>query len=156
MSSRTRPNRVYPTLEAALARFRFMPPQGCENTYIADFIAQWLELGPLPQLIKDTNAYSDWKSELLAPMRDESIALARDVLRGPQPTLTNLLTARHTFVSDSLARYYDFTPDSDGRVDLTGSARLGLLTQAALMSVKGNSYRTSPVRRSLPAVSSGS
>ena len=38
--ARTLPNRVYPTLEAALARFRFMPPQGCENPFIADFIAR--------------------------------------------------------------------------------------------------------------------
>ena len=38
--ARTQPNRVYPTLEAALARFRFMPPQGCKNPYIADFIAR--------------------------------------------------------------------------------------------------------------------
>ena len=37
---RTKPNRVYPTLEEALARFRFMPPQGCSNLYIADFIAR--------------------------------------------------------------------------------------------------------------------
>jgi pimeloyl-ACP methyl ester carboxylesterase len=37
---RATPNRVYPTLEAALARFRFMPPQSCENFYIADFIAR--------------------------------------------------------------------------------------------------------------------
>jgi pimeloyl-ACP methyl ester carboxylesterase len=37
---RTQPNRVYPTLAAALARFRFMPPQGCTNLYIADFIAR--------------------------------------------------------------------------------------------------------------------
>ena len=37
---RTQPNRVYPTLEAALARFRFMPPQGCKNPFIADFIAR--------------------------------------------------------------------------------------------------------------------
>jgi pimeloyl-ACP methyl ester carboxylesterase len=38
--SRTQPNRVYPTLAAALARFRFMPPQGCSNLFIADFIAR--------------------------------------------------------------------------------------------------------------------
>jgi pimeloyl-ACP methyl ester carboxylesterase len=38
--ARTQPNRVYPTLEAALARFRFMPPQGCKNPFIADFIAR--------------------------------------------------------------------------------------------------------------------
>ncbi|MDB5455495.1 MAG: alpha/beta hydrolase fold protein [Caulobacter sp.] len=32
--------KVYPTLEAALARFRLAPPQACENVYIADFIAR--------------------------------------------------------------------------------------------------------------------
>ena len=35
-----RPTRVYPTLAAALARFRFAPPQPCENLYIADHIAR--------------------------------------------------------------------------------------------------------------------
>jgi pimeloyl-ACP methyl ester carboxylesterase len=38
--SRHRANRVYPTLEEALARFRFAPPQGCETLYIADHIAR--------------------------------------------------------------------------------------------------------------------
>jgi len=37
---RTRPNRVYATLEEALTRFRFMPPQVPGNLYIADFIAR--------------------------------------------------------------------------------------------------------------------
>ena len=45
---RSQPNRVYPTLEAALARFRFMPPQGCKNPFIADFIARRsLKLAPM-------------------------------------------------------------------------------------------------------------
>ena len=35
-----RPKRVYPTLKAALARFRFMPPQAAGNLYVADFIAR--------------------------------------------------------------------------------------------------------------------
>jgi pimeloyl-ACP methyl ester carboxylesterase len=38
--SRSRPNRVYPTLEEALTRFRFAPPQACETPYIADHIAR--------------------------------------------------------------------------------------------------------------------
>ena len=38
--SRQHPNRVYPTLTEALARFRLAPPQGCENLYIADYIAR--------------------------------------------------------------------------------------------------------------------
>jgi pimeloyl-ACP methyl ester carboxylesterase len=35
-----RPARVYPTLAAALARFRLMPPQPAGNPFIADFIAR--------------------------------------------------------------------------------------------------------------------
>jgi pimeloyl-ACP methyl ester carboxylesterase len=35
-----RPTRLYPTLAAALARFRFAPEQPCENLYIADHIAR--------------------------------------------------------------------------------------------------------------------
>jgi len=37
---RERGNRVYPDLTTALARFRLAPPQGCENLYIADYIAR--------------------------------------------------------------------------------------------------------------------
>jgi len=39
-AARTRPNRVYATLEEALTRFRFMPPQVPGNLYVADFIAR--------------------------------------------------------------------------------------------------------------------
>ncbi|MEL6752716.1 MAG: alpha/beta hydrolase [Pseudomonadota bacterium] len=38
--SRPRGNRVYPTLTAALARFRLAPPQPCENHFILDYIAR--------------------------------------------------------------------------------------------------------------------
>ncbi len=37
---RVSPNRVYATLPEALARFRLAPPQGCENLFIADWIAR--------------------------------------------------------------------------------------------------------------------
>jgi pimeloyl-ACP methyl ester carboxylesterase len=35
-----RPTRLYPSLTAALARFRFAPEQPCDNLYIADHIAR--------------------------------------------------------------------------------------------------------------------
>ncbi len=35
-----RPTRLYPSLAAALARFRFAPEQPCDNLYIADHIAR--------------------------------------------------------------------------------------------------------------------
>ena len=41
--------RVYPTLEAALARFRLMPPQPAENYYVLDYIARRsLKRVPMP------------------------------------------------------------------------------------------------------------
>ena len=44
-----RPHNVYPTFEAALARFRLAPTQPCENLYIADLIArEALKPAPLP------------------------------------------------------------------------------------------------------------
>lgn len=44
-----RPTRIYPTLDAALARFRFAPEQPCENLFIADHIARGsLKQVPLP------------------------------------------------------------------------------------------------------------
>lgn len=54
-----RPNRVYPTLQEALNRFRFQPEQPCENLYIADFIART----SLKQVAEDaeTPAGFTWK-----------------------------------------------------------------------------------------------
>ncbi|HWF00644.1 MAG TPA: alpha/beta hydrolase [Caulobacteraceae bacterium] len=46
---RSGPHRVYATLEQALTRFRFMPPQAPGNLFIADFIARRsLKRAPLP------------------------------------------------------------------------------------------------------------
>ena len=36
-----RGNKVYPTLEKALSRFRLAPLQPCDNHYILDYIARW-------------------------------------------------------------------------------------------------------------------
>ena len=44
-----RPTRIYPTIAAALARFRLMPPQPAENHYILDYIARRsLKRAPMP------------------------------------------------------------------------------------------------------------
>lgn len=40
-------HRVYPTLEQAIARFRFEPAQACDNPYIMDFLAR-TSLGLVP------------------------------------------------------------------------------------------------------------
>jgi hypothetical protein len=114
---------------------------------LADFTTQWLELVPLPTLVKDNKVFPAFTPELRNAMQDETLAFTRDVLRGATPTFTQLLTANYSVVEPALAQYYGVTADASGHADLSGTGRLGLLTQAAVMSVKGNSYRTSPVRR---------
>jgi len=51
-----RPTRVYPTLAAALARFRFAPEQACENLFIADHLAR----GSLKQVPASGDAPAGW------------------------------------------------------------------------------------------------
>ena len=53
--SRTRPNKVYATLEEALTRFRFMPPQVPGNLFVADYIARH-SLKRLPSTIRATTS----------------------------------------------------------------------------------------------------
>ncbi len=35
-----RPHKIYPSIAAALARFRLLPPQTCENLFLLDFVAR--------------------------------------------------------------------------------------------------------------------
>jgi len=114
---------------------------------LSDFVTQWLELGPLATSLKDATAYPTFTPELLDSMRAETVAFSRDVLRGTTPSFANLITAKYSLVDQKLATYYGVTPDASGRVDFGNNGRSGVLTQGALMAVKGNSYRTSPVRR---------
>jgi len=57
--ARTQPNRVYPTLEDALGRFRLMPPQGCPNLFIVDYIARE-GLHPAPITGGDETGEQGW------------------------------------------------------------------------------------------------
>jgi Protein of unknown function (DUF1592)/Protein of unknown function (DUF1588)/Protein of unknown function (DUF1595)/Protein of unknown function (DUF1585) len=139
-------NRLTTPDEVAAQARRMVDDPRADQT-LSDFIVQWLELAPLQGLFKDAATYPAFKPALADSMRAETVAFSRDVLRSSSPTFSNLLTARYTYVDSGLATYYGVTPDGSGRVDLTGTPRLGLLTQGAVMAVKGNSYRTSPARR---------
>lgn len=74
--------KVYPTLEAALARFRLAPPQPCENDYIMDYIARLsLKRAPLPE------AGPNGEAEGWAWKFDPSIWQRFQVSRPPQELL---------------------------------------------------------------------
>ena len=77
-----RPSRVYPTLAAALARFRLMPPQPAENYYVLDFIARRsLKRAPMPD---GSGEGWTWKFD---PNMWEKLDRTDGMLGGPAPEL---------------------------------------------------------------------
>ena len=74
-----RGGRVYPTLEAALGRFRLAPPQPCENHYALDYIARWsLKKAPLADGSGDGWA---WKFDPLIWRRFQVSRAPQDLLK---------------------------------------------------------------------------
>ncbi|HEU5293781.1 MAG TPA: alpha/beta hydrolase [Burkholderiaceae bacterium] len=69
-----RPTKLYPSLAAALARFRFAPEQLCENLYIADHIAR---TSLKPVAASDGSAAWTWRFDpKVAPVGPSDAALA--------------------------------------------------------------------------------
>ncbi len=114
---------------------------------VKDFVAQWLEISDLPQVVKDSGVYPTFSEGLGQAMLDEAQNVARDVFRSDDPSLSHLLTTEQTRVSPELAEYYGIDVAADGSGDFAGTGRRGILMQGGFLAAKGNSYRTSPVRR---------
>lgn len=114
---------------------------------LGDFVTQWLEVTELPSIVKDTGVYPRFTPDLARAMYEEARAYTVGVFRSREPTFTHLLTGTSTIASPELASYYGATVGEDGVTDLSRTQRRGILTQGAVLAAKGNSYRTSPVRR---------
>ncbi len=83
-----RPHRVYPTLEAALSRFRLAPEQPCENDFLVDYVAR--------RSLKQVEGGWTWKFDPAIWQRFESgdtaallrsIACRVGIMRGDQSVL---------------------------------------------------------------------
>jgi pimeloyl-ACP methyl ester carboxylesterase len=117
---------VYPTITAALARYRFAPPQPCDNLFIADWIARHA-LGPAPggegftwrfdpAVFAKVRASDAWdhlrratcriaiingeRSKLTTP---ERVKVLRDALAPDTPCITIPDAAHHLMVDQPLA-----------------------------------------------------
>ena len=66
-----RPHRVYPTLTAALARFRLAPEQKCENHYLIDYVAR--------RSLKEVEGGWTWKFDPAIWQRFESGDMAANL-----------------------------------------------------------------------------
>lgn len=104
--------------------------------FLDRFPAMWLELEKLEAVERDQEVYPSYSPELVLAMAEETRDFVASYWRNEGATVSGILLAPSTAPADSaLAQLYG------------GSPRLGLITQASIMTLTGASNRTAPVRR---------
>ena len=120
------------------------------ESMVTNFAAQWLFLRDVEAKDPDIFLFPDHDVSLRRALERETELFVGDVLRRGN-SVTDLLTARYTFLNERLARHYG-VPNVYGsyfrRVELAAdSPRAGLLGQGSILTVTSYSTRTSPVLR---------
>lgn len=120
------------------------------HTVVRFFFDNLLPISALSALERDETRYPAYSASMGALMREETQTfLEHEIFEGPG-TWHDALTAPYTFVNEELAAYYGIegvTGEEFRKVDLDTSQRLGLLTQAGVVSGTIHSNETNPVTR---------
>lgn len=120
-------------------------------TVAANFVPQWLDMKRLDEIVPDSAVlpYASGRSDPRDDFRTELTLFADSIFREDR-SVVDLLRARHTFVNERLALHYGITDvkgDRFRRVELSQSARWGLLGKGAVLMAAAYPNRTSPVLR---------
>ncbi|HET7607338.1 MAG TPA: DUF1592 domain-containing protein [Gammaproteobacteria bacterium] len=119
------------------------------ETLASNFAYQWLGLGELDSLAPDPFLFADVDRDIRKYFVTESRLFVDSIFRSDVSVL-DLLTARHTFVNEALARHYgidDVYGTRFRRVELEDQNRFGLLGKGGVLLVSSYPNRTSPVLR---------
>ncbi|MFL6212400.1 MAG: DUF1592 domain-containing protein [Blastocatellia bacterium] len=116
---------------------------------VENFGGQWLELRKLESVKPDRGRFPEFDDYLRMSMRRETELFFENLVRQDLSVL-DFVDGNYSFVNERLARFYKI-PNVSGpefrKVDLTGSVRGGILTQASVLTVSSYATRTSPVLR---------
>lgn len=118
---------------------------------VENFGGQWLELRNLSQSSPDPKKFPGFDDDLREAMRRETQLFLGALVREDRSIL-DLIDGRFTFLNERLAQHYGLpaiTGRKFRRVELDGTQRSGVLTQAAALTISSHPNRTSPVLRGL-------
>ena len=119
------------------------------GAFVDNFTGQWLMLRNLEQIKPDPLAFPVYDFSLRRAFEEETRRFFTAVMNEDRP-VTDLLSARFTFVNQRLAEFYGI-PGVYGsrfrRVELADSHRAGLLGQGSILTVTSYPNRTSVVQR---------
>lgn len=119
------------------------------ETLVSNFAYQWLNMGKLDEIDPDPAIFADVSNNIRTLFKEETRLFVDSILRKDR-NITELLTAKHTFVNEDLALHYgikNVKGDRFRRVELQDSARWGLLGKGSTLMSAAYPNRTSPVLR---------
>lgn len=132
---------------AEVARRMLKDPRAKHS--IANFHAQWLELGKLETASKDPALFPDFDAAMRASMKQETETFLDSVFF-QTGSFDEMLLAPYSFVDSKLAGLYGVSaPSGSGfaRVALDPAERAGILTQPSVLALHAKSNQSSPVHR---------
>jgi mono/diheme cytochrome c family protein len=136
-----------PAVLAAQVRRMLRDPRS--QALAEQFGGQWLQFRALESATRNRERFPEFEDYLRQSMRRETEMFVADIIRGDRSILA-FLDATYSFMNERLARHYGIAGVSGPefrRVDLTGTPRRGVLTQASVLTVSSYATRTSPVLR---------
>ena len=135
--------------EGLEAQVRRMLKDPKANALVENFAGQWLELRRLESAVPDRDKFPQFEEYLRISMRKESELFFGNIMRQDRSVL-EMLDAKYTFLNQRLAEFYGIKTVKGPefrQVDLTGTHRGGILTQASVLTASSYATRTSPVLR---------
>jgi mono/diheme cytochrome c family protein len=134
---------------ALAAQVRRMLRDPKSKALVENFGGQWLELRKLESVKPDRTRFPDFDEYLRLSMRRETELFFEHIVRDDRSIL-DFIDGDYTFLNERLAQFYGLTgvrgPEFR-RVELDGTERGGVLTQASVLTVSSYATRTSPVLR---------
>lgn len=117
------------------------------------FHRQWLGIGDMSEVVKDTALFPQFNQELVDAMLAETGRFADYVIRQGDGLLSTLFTADFTLPDAPLFDIYGITQPAGftvgQTVSLNPAERSGLLTQPAFLATHAHQDQTSPVHRGI-------
>ncbi|MGI8992393.1 MAG: DUF1592 domain-containing protein [Bryobacteraceae bacterium] len=136
-----------PDVLAAQARRMLKDPKS--QALIENFGGQWLEFRALESVKPDPERFRNFDEYLRMSMRQETEMFFANMVREDRSVL-DFLDAKYSFLNEELAKFYGIagvTGPEFRKVDLTGTPRGGVLTQASVLTASSYATRTSVVLR---------
>ncbi|HVD92742.1 MAG TPA: DUF1592 domain-containing protein [Vicinamibacterales bacterium] len=134
---------------ALTAQVRRMLQDPRAHALAEQFGGQWLQFRALESITRNRERFPDFEDYLRLSMRRETELFVEHVISDDRSIL-DFIDAKYSFLNERLARHYGIAGVSGPefrRVDLTGTPRGGVLTQASVLTVSSYATRTSPVLR---------